>query len=421
MRLASYNMRGRPSFGAVVGEGIVDLRSRLSRFATLLDVFRAQALDEAKSTAAGVRPDVPFGEVELLSPLFAPEKILCIGINYANRGADYNVTNNPKYPSMFYRAPNSMVGSGRKLVRPKISEQLDYEGEIAIVIGRDCKHVPKEQALRDRRHHARQRRHHPRLDAARPVQRHPGQEFRRHRRHRAVDRDRLDPTKPLHLTVRKNGEVTQDDTTASMIFSFADIIAYTTSFMTLKAGDVICTGTPVKKGPKSIRRCGSSPATPSRSSARRSASCATPWWMRRDRAVRAACIIGWPVEHSRSPLIHNYWLKTYGIAGEYRSEAVPPDQFEAFVQSLAARGYVGANVTVPHKEEALAFSLPDERAARSAPPTRCGSPAAFAATNTDVEGFLNNLDACAPHGIAGLTTWSWSAPAARRTRSSTRC
>ena len=62
---------------------------------------------------------MPFGEVELLPPLLAPEKILCIGINYANRGADYNVTNNPKYPSMFYRAPNSMVGSGQKLVRPK--------------------------------------------------------------------------------------------------------------------------------------------------------------------------------------------------------------------------------------------------------------------------------------------------------------
>ena len=93
--------------------------------------------------------------------------------------------------------------------------------------------------------------------------------------------------------------------------------------------------------------------------------------------VRAACIIGWPVEHSRSPLIHNYWLKTYGIAGEYRREAVPPDEFDAFVQSLAARGYVGANVTVPHKETALAFSQPDERARRSAPPTRCGSPAGF--------------------------------------------
>ena len=79
-------------------------------------------------------------------------------------------------------------------------------------------------------------------------------------------------------------------------------------------------------------------------------------------AVRSACIIGWPVDHSRSPLIHNYWLEHYGIAGEYRREAVPPDRFGAFVASLAARGYAGANVTVPHKEAALALSHPDDRA-----------------------------------------------------------
>jgi shikimate dehydrogenase len=119
--------------------------------------------------------------------------------------------------------------------------------------------------------------------------------------------------------------------------------------------------------------------------------------------VRAACIIGWPVEHSRSPLIHNYWLKTYGIAGEYRREAVPPDEFEAFVQSLAARDYVGANVTVPHKEKALAFSLPDERArAVGAANTLWIAGGFLHATNTDVEGFLNNLDVCAPQWGRGL-------------------
>src|SRR6202789_1558118 len=137
LRLASYNMRGRPSFGAVVGEGIVDLRSRLSRFATLVDVFRAQALDEAKSAPAGVPPQVPFGEVELLPPLLAPEKILCIGINYANRNADFDDAKVPEYPSMFYRHPGSLVGSGQALVRPRVSEQLDYEGEIAMVIGHE--------------------------------------------------------------------------------------------------------------------------------------------------------------------------------------------------------------------------------------------------------------------------------------------
>jgi shikimate dehydrogenase len=119
--------------------------------------------------------------------------------------------------------------------------------------------------------------------------------------------------------------------------------------------------------------------------------------------VRAACIIGWPVEHSRSPLIHNYWLKTYGIAGEYRREAVPPDEFEAFVQSLAARDYVGANVTLPHKEKALAYSLPDEHAkAVGAANTLWIAGGFLHATNTDVEGFLDNLDACAPQWDRGL-------------------
>jgi 2-keto-4-pentenoate hydratase/2-oxohepta-3-ene-1,7-dioic acid hydratase in catechol pathway len=247
MRLATYNMRGRPSFGVVVGDGIVDLRGRLSRFSTLLEVFRAQALGEAKAASDGVRPDVPLSEVELLLPL-VPEKILCIGINYANRGADYNVTNNPKYPSMFYRAPNSMVGSGQHLVRPKISEQLDYEGEIAIVIGRDCKHVPKESALGT-------------VAGITLANEGTIRDWTRHGQFNVTQGKNFDATgglgpwiqtefdlsKPLRVITRKNGQVIQDDTTASMIFSIADIIAYTTSFMTLKAGDVICTGTPIKK------------------------------------------------------------------------------------------------------------------------------------------------------------------------------
>jgi len=112
---------------------------------------------------------------------------------------------------------------------------------------------------------------------------------------------------------------------------------------------------------------------------------------------RAACVIGWPVEHSRSPLIHNYWLKHYGIAGEYRREAVPPEKFAVFAGALAARGYVGANVTVPHKEAALALSQPDDRArAVGAANTLWLDGATLRSTNTDVEGFLANLDAAAP-------------------------
>jgi 2-keto-4-pentenoate hydratase/2-oxohepta-3-ene-1,7-dioic acid hydratase in catechol pathway len=248
MRLASYNLRGRPSFGAVVGDGIVDLRPRLSRFTTLLEVFRAQALDQAAAAAEGVRPDVPLAEVELLPPLLAPEKILCIGINYANRGKDYNVENNPKYPSMFYRAPNSLVGHGQRLVRPKISEQLDYEGEIALVIGREGKHISKDRALDY-------------VAGITLCNEGTIRDWTRHGQFNVTQGKNFDATggigpwivtgvdltKPLQLMTRKNGEVIQDDTTASMIFSFADIIAYTTSFMTLKAGDIICTGTPTKK------------------------------------------------------------------------------------------------------------------------------------------------------------------------------
>jgi shikimate dehydrogenase len=118
--------------------------------------------------------------------------------------------------------------------------------------------------------------------------------------------------------------------------------------------------------------------------------------------LRAACVIGWPVEHSRSPLIHNYWLKYYGIAGEYRRELVPRQELAAFLGSLAARGYVGANVTVPHKEAALALSKPDERAhAVGAANTLWLDGGVLRSTNTDVEGFLDNLDVCAPHWDRG--------------------
>ena len=112
---------------------------------------------------------------------------------------------------------------------------------------------------------------------------------------------------------------------------------------------------------------------------------------------RAACLIGWPAAHSRSPLIHRYWLRTLGIAGGYVIEAVPPDEFQDFVFRLALRGFVGANVTIPHKERSLAVSKPDERArAIGAANTLWFADGELQSTNTDVEGFVNNLDASAP-------------------------
>lgn len=119
--------------------------------------------------------------------------------------------------------------------------------------------------------------------------------------------------------------------------------------------------------------------------------------------VRAACVIGWPAAHSRSPLIHRYWLTSHGISGDYRTEAVPPEQFAEFVQNLDKHGYVGANVTVPHKAAALALSQPDARArAIGAANTLWLDEGTLRSTNTDAEGFLANLDASAPGWDKGI-------------------
>ncbi len=250
MRLASYIAHGRTSFGAVVGDGVVDFRLRFgSRFASLVNLIRSNAMEEARATVAGVRADFPLSAIQLLPPLLSPEKILCIGINYANRNVDFNDPETPKFPSMFYRHPGSFVGPGQALVRPLVSDQLDYEGEIAMVIGREGRHIPRERAhdyilgytlcnegtvrdwLRHGKFNVTQGKNFDKSGSLGPF---------------IVTSDELDPNKPMHLTVKLNGEITQDDNTSNMIFSFADLIAYVTAFMTIKPADIIVAGTPVK-------------------------------------------------------------------------------------------------------------------------------------------------------------------------------
>ena len=120
---------------------------------------------------------------------------------------------------------------------------------------------------------------------------------------------------------------------------------------------------------------------------------------------KAVCVIAWPAGHSRSPLIHNYWIKQHKLDAEYRREAVPPDKFDAFVENLQGNGYIGANITVPHKEAALAASEPDDRArAVGAANTLWYDDDTLRSTNTDVEGFLANLDVAAPGWDRGLET-----------------
>jgi 2-keto-4-pentenoate hydratase/2-oxohepta-3-ene-1,7-dioic acid hydratase in catechol pathway len=250
MKLASYRVRGRESFGAVVGEGVVDLKLRLGAgYDGVVELLRAGALEKAGAAARGARADFLLREVTLLPPVLAPEKILCIGINYANRNADYGDQEPPKYPSMFYRAPGSLVAHEAPLVLPRESIEFDYEGEIALVIGKGGRRIAAENALdhvagvtlcnegtiRDWIRHGRfnvtQGKNWDASGAIGPW---------------IVTADEVDLTRPLHLTVKLNGEVTQDDSTASLIKSFPELIAYVSTFMTLKGGDIIVTGTPVK-------------------------------------------------------------------------------------------------------------------------------------------------------------------------------
>lgn len=120
---------------------------------------------------------------------------------------------------------------------------------------------------------------------------------------------------------------------------------------------------------------------------------------------KGVCIIAWPAGHSRSPLIHNYWIKQHGLDAEYRREAVPPEQLTDFIARFRERGYIGGNVTVPHKQAVMALSEPDERA-RAVGAANClwYSDSKLRSTNTDVEGFLSNLDATTPGWDRGLET-----------------
>jgi 5-carboxymethyl-2-hydroxymuconate isomerase len=250
VKLATFTAGGRTSYGAVVGDGIVDLAMRLSH-PNLLDLLRSGALGEAK-VAAGEKPDVALADATLLPPVHAPEKILCIGVNYANRNEEYkDGSEQAKYPSMFFRTPGSFVGSGQPLIKPSVTRQFDYEGEIALVIGKEGRRIARERA-------------HEHVAGYTLCNEGTAREWTRHAKFNVtqgknfdstgslgpwmVTADAIDPGKPLHLTTKVNGELRQDDTTASLIFTFADLLAYITIFTTLKPGDIIVTGTPIGAG-----------------------------------------------------------------------------------------------------------------------------------------------------------------------------
>jgi 2-keto-4-pentenoate hydratase/2-oxohepta-3-ene-1,7-dioic acid hydratase in catechol pathway len=250
MKLATYSVNGQESWGAVAGDGIVDL-ARRTNYATLFDALRAGALGEIAKDASG-KADVALKDVTLLPPVRTPEKIICVGVNFANRNAEYkDNSDEQKYPSLFCRAPNSLVGHGQPLMRPPESPQLDYEGEIVIIVGKEGRRIPRERAfehiagltlcnegtIRDWVRHAKfnttQGKNFDASGSIGPF---------------LVTADEFDFRKPFEITTRVNGEVRQHDTTANMIFDFAYQLNYISTFATLKPGDVIVTGTPTGAG-----------------------------------------------------------------------------------------------------------------------------------------------------------------------------
>jgi 2-keto-4-pentenoate hydratase/2-oxohepta-3-ene-1,7-dioic acid hydratase in catechol pathway len=253
-RLATYAINGEIEYGAVTDGGIVDLSARFGeQYPTLREVIAAGALNRLAEDAAGRTADHPLDAVTTwLPPIPQPEKIICIGVNYPDRNAEYRDGQDaPKYPSMFMRTPRSFVGHNAPLVRPRASAQLDYEGELVIVIGKAGRHIAQARALDH-------------IAAITLCNEGTIRDWVRHAKFNVTQGKNFDSTGSLgpwlvpytdeaqiadiRLTTRVNGETRQDDRTSRLIFPFRYLINYISTFTTLVPGDIIVTGTPTGAG-----------------------------------------------------------------------------------------------------------------------------------------------------------------------------
>jgi 2-keto-4-pentenoate hydratase/2-oxohepta-3-ene-1,7-dioic acid hydratase in catechol pathway len=250
MKFATYKIKNRTTYGSIVenteGVFLTDIGSVYKK--DLRYWLEKGKLSELKTAAAKLPITYSEKEIQYLPPIISGQKIVCIGVNYAERNAEYKDNSDlPKYPSVFLRYLDSFVGHHQNLVRPPESPQLDYEGEIVIIIGKGGRRIPKETALehiagltlmnegtiRDWVRHAKfnvtQGKNFEKTGAIGPY---------------LVTADEFEAFTNLQIQTRVNGELRQDDTTARLMFPFDYIIAYLSTFMTLKAGDMIATGTP---------------------------------------------------------------------------------------------------------------------------------------------------------------------------------
>ena len=248
MRFLSFRHAGKESFGVVVGSGIVDLGALHPMSGGLRGALETGRLQVMAAEAAAAEPDFALGDVEFLPTIPNPGKIICIGVNYANRNEEYkDGSAPPEYPSVFMRTPESLAGHQQRILRPPESNQLDYEGEIVLVIGKEGRRIPRanaaeyiagmtlmnEGSVRDWLRHGKfnvtQGKNFEHSGSLGPWM---------------VTSDETDPMSELRVITRVNGEVRQDDTTASLIFPFDYLVSYLSTFFRLKPGDIIATGTP---------------------------------------------------------------------------------------------------------------------------------------------------------------------------------
>ncbi len=253
MKLLSFEAGGKSRFGVVSGDGVIDFAGKLGPgIGDLRAALAAGALGRMREIAAAAKAEFALSEIKFLTPVPFPEKIICVGVNYGNRNAEYKDGSDlPKYPSIFLRFPGSLVGHRAELMRPPESQQLDYEGEIAIVIGKEGRRITENDAeshiagltcmnegtIRDWLRHGKfnvtQGKNFDRSGACGPW---------------LVSADEFKGFDDLRVTTRINGEVRQNDTTANLMFPFRHLIRYISTWTTLKPGDVIATGTPVGAG-----------------------------------------------------------------------------------------------------------------------------------------------------------------------------
>ena len=245
MRLASFRGANGPSYGVVTDRGVVDLGRRLgARYPDLRALIAGDALEEARRLS-GEAPDAPLDRLELLPVIPNPDKIVCVGLNYEEHRLETN-RERTEHPAVFLRLPESQVGHGQPLLLPPESTQLDYEGEIAVIIGRPGRRIPAARAWSHVIGYA------PYNDGSiRDWQRHTvqwtaGKNFARTGGFGPwmVTADEIPPGTVLELTTRLNGQVIQHATTEMLIHSIPRLIAYISTWTTLQPGDVIVTGTP---------------------------------------------------------------------------------------------------------------------------------------------------------------------------------